>query len=114
MHIDIYGSTKAISRPASKSATGQEQSWFDWALSYAPYVPGVSQAQSIVETGEDTRQSLLDTAQRIGDRTADAAERTAKVIRITAIVLGTVTVGSIAFGVWSRHRARMARAKAKK
>jgi hypothetical protein len=111
VHVDIYGSTKAVSRPARKPADEQEQSWFDWALSY---VPGVSQAQSIVETGEETRQTLLDTVQQTTDRAATAAERTAKVIRITAIVLGTVTVGSIAFGVWSRHRARMTRAKVKK
>ncbi len=107
MHIDIYGSAKTRSGPAAKVATG-EQTWWDWAMSY---VPGASQAQSLIETGEETRRTLLDTAQEASDRAAAAAERTANVVRTTTIVLSTVTAGAILFGVWSRHRARQTRAK---
>lgn len=112
MHVDIYGTTKAISKPttAPSPTAPQERTWWEWAVQY---VPGASAAQSVVEVGEETRQSLLDTAQGAADRAAEAAERTARVVRITTLVLGTVTAGSIVFAVWSRHRARMTRAKAR-
>lgn len=112
MHVDIYGTTKAISKPttAPSPTAPQERTWWEWAVQY---VPGASAAQSVVEVGEETRQSLLDTAQGAADRAAEAAERTARVVRITTLVLTTVTAGSIVFAVWSRHQARMARAKAR-